>query len=271
MIRYDRFMLRLTREVRFGIDSEPAPSDGSNGHAGRPALAAFGSFLTLRVTVRGQPDPDSGYLLNIKQIDDEVRRRAIPVLGESVRSSVSVPPARALLDVAALLRNAWRPVQLHGLELHLSPYLSFGWTDSEPHMIRLSQKFEFSASHRLHNPALSAAENVELFGKCNNPHGHGHNYELQVTVVGEPDAKTGRVMALADLERIVDQQVIHLLDHKHLNVEVPQFKDRNPSVENIARVIYTQLASALNQAGSKLDKVTVWETPKTWAEYSGES
>jgi 6-pyruvoyltetrahydropterin/6-carboxytetrahydropterin synthase len=137
----------------------------------------------------------------------------------------------------------------------------------EPTMIRLSQRFEFSAAHRLHVPGLSDDANRAAFGKCNNPHGHGHNYEVQVTIAGTPDP-TGRLMPTAEFERVVAEHVIDRFDHKHLNVEVPEFADMNPSVENIAAVIYRLLAAPLRTKTVRLSSVTVWETPKTWCEVS---
>jgi 6-pyruvoyltetrahydropterin/6-carboxytetrahydropterin synthase len=130
-------------------------------------------------------------------------------------------------------------------------------------MTRLSQKFEFAASHRLHNPALSEQANRQTFGQCNNPHGHGHNYQLQVTLAGEP-SDSGLLVDVPAFEQIVKDAVIERFDHKNLNVEVPEFADLIPSVENIARVIYRLLKPRL----TNLAAVTVWETPKTWCEYS---
>ena len=137
-------------------------------------------------------------------------------------------------------------------------------------MTRLSQKFEFAASHRLHNPALSEEENRQTFGKCNNPHGHGHNYELQVTLAGTPAANTGLLVDVPAFEQAVARTVVDRFDHKNLNVEVPEFRDLIPSVENIARVIYRLLKPRLESGGTRLASVTVWETPKTWCEYSEE-
>ena len=137
-------------------------------------------------------------------------------------------------------------------------------------MVRLSQKFEFSATHRLHNPSLSDEENCETYGKCNNPHGHGHNYEVQVTLAGTPAEGTGLLVDVPTFERTVATTVIDRLDHKNLNVEVPEFRDLIPSVENIARVIYRLLKPKLEAGATRLASVTVWETPKTWCEYSEE-
>ena len=134
-------------------------------------------------------------------------------------------------------------------------------------MVRLSQTFEFCASHRLHSPALSDEENRRTFGKCNNPHGHGHNYQVQVTLAGTPD-KFGLVMEVPAFEKIVKEKVIDRFDHKHLNIECPEFANVIPSVENIAKTIYGILKPAFAQADARLASVTVWETQKTWCEYT---
>ncbi len=134
-------------------------------------------------------------------------------------------------------------------------------------MIRLSQKFEFSASHRLHSPELSDEANRECFGKCNNPNGHGHNYEVQVTLVGTTTGN-GILVNIPDFERIVASTVIDRFDHKHLNLEVPEFKNLNPTVENIAKVIFGLLKPELASPSTTLSSITVWETPKTWCEFS---
>ncbi len=126
-------------------------------------------------------------------------------------------------------------------------------------MIRLSQKFEFSASHRLHEASLSDEENRACFGKCNNPAGHGHNYEVQV-VVRRAESDLSR---LVDLERAV-KPVIDRFDHRHLNLEIAEFRSLNPTVENIAKIIFGLLKPQV----AHLAAVTVWETPKTWCEYT---
>ena len=131
-------------------------------------------------------------------------------------------------------------------------------------MYRLNHRFEFSAAHRLHNPALDDSENRRLFGKCNNSLGHGHNYEVQVTL----QADTGTFPPMSEFERLVDVQAIDRLDHKNLNLEVEAFLNINPSVEQIAKVIYDWLKAPLSLASASLASVTVWETPRTWCEYS---
>ena len=136
-------------------------------------------------------------------------------------------------------------------------------------MIQLSLKFEFSAAHRLHSPQLSETENQELFGRCNNPNGHGHNYELEVTLSGPPDA-TGRLFPVHQLQKIVNDTIIDRFDHKHLNLDLPDFHDAtglNPTVENIAAVIFQKLAPTI-PTPAKLTRIRLWETPKTVAEVS---
>ena len=104
-------------------------------------------------------------------------------------------------------------------------------------MVYLTRKIEFSASHLYHNPAFSAEENRRVFGKCNNPHGHGHNYVLEVTVAGEPDPATGMVLDLKELKEILQREVTDRMDHRFLNYEVPELAGQIPTCENIAAVI----------------------------------
>jgi 6-pyruvoyltetrahydropterin/6-carboxytetrahydropterin synthase len=263
-------MFRLTREVRFAVNGPDDPQWAqrpTNGYGGYPSLTAFGPYLTLRLTLAGPLDPVSGYLLNIKQIDQTVRDRAIPFIANAVAGDRLLPPAR-LVDRLYQMLAAWPPLSLEELSLHLSPYLAYSICASEQPMIRLSQKFEFSATHRLHNPAATEEENRRIFGKCNNPHGHGHNYEVQVTLTGDPHPN-GALIEIPRFERIVAATVIDRFDHRNLNVELPEFRELIPTVENIAMTIYRLLKPRIGETGqASLASVTVWETPKTWCEYS---
>ncbi len=111
-------------------------------------------------------------------------------------------------------------------------------------MVLLTRKIEFAASHLYHNPDFSPEENRRVFGKCNNPHGHGHNYTLEVTVAGEPDPVTGMVLDLKDLKEILEREVMQRMDHRFLNYEVPELAGQIPTCENIARVIWNLLDPA---------------------------
>jgi 6-pyruvoyltetrahydropterin/6-carboxytetrahydropterin synthase len=261
-------MFRLTREVRFAVNDQPDAqlrSAPANSYGGYPSLTGFGHYLTLAVTLEGELNPSSNYLRNIKEIDDVVRRKAIGLVSKLVQTRAVPAPTPALLFDA--LRDQWPGTLLCEIRLGLSPFLSLGCLRSELPMIRLSQKFEFAASHRLHNPSLSDEQNRATFGKCNNPHGHGHNYELQVTLKGNPN-DNGLLIDVPTFEKIVSDVVISRFDHKNLNIELPEFTNLIPSVENIARVIHQLLKPQLQRAGATLSSITVWETPKTWCEYS---
>ena len=131
----------------------------------------------------------------------------------------------------------------------------------------LTRTFDFSAAHRIHNPALSDARNAELYGKCNNPAGHGHNYHLEVTVKGTPDPETQYVMDIGTIKAVVEEHVMAVLDHTFLNADVPYFRERVPSAENIALFIWDALAPHLQPA--QLHKITLHETPKNRIEYYG--
>src|ERR1700675_943094 len=118
-------------------------------------------------------------------------------------------------------------------------------------MIRVTRKAEFSASHFYHNPNFSAEENRRIFGKCNNPHGHGHNYVLQVTVAGLPDS-SGHLIDIPQFERVVASTVVEPFDHRYLNLEIPEFSELIPTVENIAMVIFRMLKPKLEAMLVKL-------------------
>ncbi|MGH9454290.1 MAG: 6-carboxytetrahydropterin synthase [Terriglobia bacterium] len=135
-------------------------------------------------------------------------------------------------------------------------------------MIHLTRRVEFSASHYYHNPAFSAEENQRLFGKCNNPHGHGHNYTLEVTVEGEIDPGTGMVLDLKDLKELLENEVMDRMDHRFLNEEVPIFQTRIPTTENIAMVIWNLLAPKVSPG--RLQRVRLYETQDLYVDYYGE-
>ena len=131
-------------------------------------------------------------------------------------------------------------------------------------MIFLTRRSTFSASHYYWNNGWTAEENERVFGRCANRNGHGHNYTLEVTVAGEPDPVTGFVVDLKWLKDVIEREVLAAFDHRHLNLEVPEFAHLNPTVENIARIIFGLLKPVV----ANLVSITVWETPKTWCEFS---
>jgi 6-pyruvoyltetrahydropterin/6-carboxytetrahydropterin synthase len=135
-------------------------------------------------------------------------------------------------------------------------------------MVYVTRKAHFSAAHRLYNPTFSHEQNELIFDKCNNPHGHGHNYTLEVTVAGIPDALTGYVIDLKKLASIIDTYILDKVDHKHLNVDVPELRGIIPTAENIAIVFWQILEPHI--ANGKLHSVKVFESDNNFVEYRGE-
>src|SRR6185295_7037085 len=133
--------------------------------------------------------------------------------------------------------------------------------------VLLSKKIEFAAAHRYHNPKWDADRNRAVFGACNNEHGHGHNYLLEVTVTGEVDRQSGMVVNLYDLKKALEQ-VLEQFDHKNLNLDTPYFKDRIPTTENIALVLWSVLAEY--RAIGRLETVRVYENEDLFAEITAE-
>jgi 6-pyruvoyltetrahydropterin/6-carboxytetrahydropterin synthase len=136
-------------------------------------------------------------------------------------------------------------------------------------MIYLTRKCEFSASHYYHNPDWPDERNRQVFGKCANLNGHGHNYTLEVTVKGDVDPVTGFVVDLKELKDILNREVVDAMDHRHLNKEVPEFASKIPTTENIAIAIWQRLVEKLQVA--KLHRVRLYEMPDLFVDFYGEA
>jgi 6-pyruvoyltetrahydropterin/6-carboxytetrahydropterin synthase len=294
-------MVTLTRAVRLCINDAPPGAEAPaprphNTYAGAPAMRGLGRYYELVVSCTGHLDPDTGYFLNIKAIDDAARAEALPAIARACREAPWSHPGPVLTGLlpglAARLRgdSAGRVRRVEA-EWRLTPFYAVaasidlkedGSMPAHPGSVRITQHFDFAASHRLHNPRLSDEDNRALFGKCNNPSGHGHNYRVAPTVVVPAELTAGASpFTLDDLERLTDEAVIQRFDHKHLNIDEPELFDparggSMPSVENIAKVCYALLkprieavprGGAPGGVGVKLASVTVWETSKTSCTY----
>jgi 6-pyruvoyltetrahydropterin/6-carboxytetrahydropterin synthase len=135
-------------------------------------------------------------------------------------------------------------------------------------MILLTRRAEFSAAHYYWNDALSAEENERIFGKCANRNGHGHNYTLEVTVAGEIDPVTGFVVDLKLLKDILEREVVGVYDHRHLNLEIPEFRQTIPTTENIAIAVWRRLDGRIPNA--RLHRVRVYEMADLYADFYGQ-
>jgi len=133
--------------------------------------------------------------------------------------------------------------------------------------VTVTRRLTFNAAHRVHNPALSDSENDALFGKCNNPNWHGHNYVLEVSVTGPIDGRTGYVIDLGALKRLVQDEVIDKVDHRNMNVEVDFMRDLIPTTENIVVAFWRVLEPAVRPA--RLTGLKLWETENNYVEYHG--
>jgi len=271
-------MVHLSRTVRFCLNDAAPGGDASasasdprrhNGYAGWPAMRGLGRYYQLQVRCAGHADAQTGYFINIKEIDRAFACCALPYLQQLIQEHHTGDAA-----LGAIMRQLLERLQpalrssIVALRLELTPFYSLTLESGDMSTIVIRQQFDFAAAHRLHVPSLSDQENRDIFGKCNNPAGHGHNYRLEVAVRA-PLTAQGRILPVEALDTLVDDAVIQKLDHKHLNLDVPQFAGLNPSVENIAKVIYEMLLPRMGELSVKLEEVSVWETEKTVCTYRG--
>ncbi len=265
-------MLELSRTVRFCVNDPPtggASEDGrrDNTFAAWPAMRGLGRYYELDVTCRGDADPVTGYFINIKQIDRAVQEHGLGCFTEAIAEPGGVAMGGLMRRLLGAIGPALRDTVVRA-ELKLTPTYGIAIRSEDMEHVLIRQMYEFSAAHRLHVPSLSESENREVFGKCNNPAGHGHNYRLEV-VVRVPIDGVGRTAEAGALDALVNEHAVIKLDHKHLNSDVPQFAALNPSVENIVRVIWGMLDEPMNEAGWGLEELSVWETSKTVCTYRG--
>lgn len=258
-------MMQLSREIRFAL-VEDYDNKITNSWSAWPATNLVAPQLRLQCEIEGSVDKNTGYICNIKEIDDLLRSAVTKKIIPEFEPKTS---AESLIQkIFDYCQNNWKSeIRIVRQTLFLSPCLSYSIESSENQMIELTQQFEFSASHRLHCDDLSDEENREIFGKCNNPNGHGHNYVFEVTIRGSAEVPNGQLINLHRFESIVKENVVDVLDHKHLNEDVELFKTTNPSVENITKAIWEWLEGKFDRA--KLSQIKVYETPKTWAKYTG--
>lgn len=290
----------LHRTVRICVNN--ASGDGAdraaNSYAGAPAMIGAARYYEFTMGCAGEADPATGYLLSIKEIDDALRSpafmQALREACDSGREPAASVPGLARVAEEMLRQGAeglagageGARIDVRSFRWQLTPFYSVEaiMAYGQTRRVHLRQRFDFAASHRLHTAKLSDDENRRVFGKCNNPRGHGHNYKVEVCV----EVASGTVahngaaghLTLAEVERVVDAHVIQRFDHKHLNEDTQEFDESRggvmPSVENIAAVCYRLLEGPLGGKPSgaasaaeapRLVSVTVWETEKTSATY----
>ncbi len=273
----------MTRQRAFEASHRywvPSWSDEENLHRfGRTAgRYGHGHNYVAWATVEGPVDVQSGMFMNLVDLD-----AALAAITDRLDHRFLNEERQDLLrgrqpSTEVLATVVWEAMQerltayteagvaLYAIRLAETPELFAEVERGLLPMIRLTRAYTFSAAHRLARPDLTDEENRRVYGKCANPHGHGHDYRLEVSVAGEPDASTGMVVDLVELDRAIQEEILDPWDHRHLNAEVPPFDRVIPTSENVVRLAWERLSPRL---GDKLDKLALYETPRGWFEYRG--
>ena len=243
------------------------------------AERGHGHNYDVEVSVAGDVNPKTGMVVNIVDVDRVLKTQVVGTLdGKFLNFDVDYFGSHSP-TLENISQYCWDcieprlPVEaiLTSIRIWEMPTLwatrCRGGGDME---VSITRAYDFAASHKLHSNHLSDEENQALFGKCNNPNGHGHNYGVEVTIVGDPDERSGMLFSIEDLDRVVDEEVLQAFDHKHLNLDTPEFADVNPTSEMLTVVIWNKLAGRLPTTGSvRLSSVVVRETARNSFEYRG--
>jgi 6-pyruvoyltetrahydropterin/6-carboxytetrahydropterin synthase len=265
-------MVRLARQVRFSINPfRDQDADGANAYASRPAGEGLALFLELTIELVGPVASDTGFVVNVTDMDRIARQFAVPVFARGIRQPYRRGCPIGLDRIVQMLRQCaselagrFGAAEVDRLILNLNPYRKLTMDAKEPHVLHFSEKFEFAAMHKLWNDAFSDERNFEVFGKCAHPTGHGHNYVVDVSVsvaVDAADFETGR------FQQTVETELISLLDHKNLNADLDDFREAIPTVENLATFAWRRLVGKFDPA--RLHSVTIWESDRTYCTCTG--
>ncbi|MEB3287594.1 MAG: 6-carboxytetrahydropterin synthase [Vampirovibrionales bacterium] len=267
----------LENRQRFG------PTANRNGH---------GHNYELEVTVKGPVDSQTGMVMNLKDLKALLQEEVItPLDFKSLNHDVpyfsdKLPTLENLVQFiwprlekrVAQMGSEDAPLSLHHLTLYEADdlFVDFGAdmpdaTRGEPPvppLTTLTRKYDFCATHRLYNPSFSDEQNQTVFRECNNPNGHGHNYELEVSVSGVPDQETGMVIDLVALDMLVSKWILAKVDHKNMNLDVDFLSGIIPTAELMAEAFWKQLCPHIPEP-ARLYKIRLIETKKNYAEYYG--
>ena len=275
-------MHHLTRQVAFEASHYyriPELSEAENyalfGATANPN--SHGHNYVLEVTVKGDVAPEHGMVVNIANLDGLLKERVVAdydhkLINHQHPVFANNPDLQPTCENLAI--QIWRTIELHLKEATLrrvrlyEDSTAFADYYGEGKMVYHTKVYEFSASHRLHSLELGDAENQRIFGKCNNPHGHGHNYVLEVMIKGEVNPRTGLVTDLGFLDRIMEKQIYARFDFKHLNLDTPEFETMNPTSENFVKVLWDILEPHLKPVN--LYRLRLRETARSYFDYYGE-
>jgi 6-pyruvoyltetrahydropterin/6-carboxytetrahydropterin synthase len=265
-------MHKLCRYVRFSINPFlPSEEAGFNSFASRPAGDGLAVYLELGVELEGQINKATGLIVNVSDIDRKVQDCAVGVFAQKIKTKYNKAQHIGYNELTELLKIVWGKLanqfgesKLSKLSLKLCPFKTLWMEDKDCAMVYYSEKFEFAAAHKLWNEKFSEKQNIEVFGRCANPAGHGHNYIVEVTV----KYSAGQSFKTGDFEKVIDQKLIRAVDHKNLNSDLQEFQKITPTVENIAVFAWNKIVSQF-KTPVVLHCITVWETDKTYSSYYG--
>ncbi|MBV9470535.1 MAG: 6-carboxytetrahydropterin synthase [Abitibacteriaceae bacterium] len=247
----------------------PGWSEERNREAFGKLASPHGHDYVLDVFYGGGIDDDNGMIVNITELKPVIAQAVQQLAGRFLDCEVDYFSTRRP-TVENIVNFLWSQLPQHMGTGYLTRLClqetNRVWVNKTKDAMQVTRSYEFAAAHRLHAPQLSAEQNQELYDKCNNLYGHGHNYGLEVTVRGEPDTETGSIIPFAELDRIVEAEVFEHYDHKHLNEDCPEFTAIIPTSENLARVIFDRLQTRLQEAGYQLSKIGLHETQKNYFE-----
>ena len=265
-------MHTLSRQIRLSIDPfSTEQAMGYNSYASKPGAEGLSFYFSLWVDLESELNPDTGFVVNVSEIDNVVRQKVFPVFKRDISAAMENKHSLSLTELVDILKLCFKEIdgsfdeqQLVQLQLKLSPFQKISIQAEDAEMFTFSEKFEFSAMHQLWNERFEEKKNVELFGKCANPAGHGHNYILEVSIRQRADLEVGG--SVCGFEKVVEEQFLKLVDHKNLNVDVEGFEKQNPTVENLAYFAWEKLDGKFKNG--KLAKITVWENDRTFCSYT---
>jgi 6-pyruvoyltetrahydropterin/6-carboxytetrahydropterin synthase len=225
-----------------------------------------GHNYVLEVTVAGEVNPDTAMIVNIKDIDAVLKNRLMPQFAQKSINDEIPYFEKMAPSIENLLVYLWNeildsdlPPEATLTQIKLEEFPSF-YGEYDGMKTTITRTYEFAAAHRLHVPTLSDAKNIELFGKCNNAAGHGHNYLLEVTVSGKLDEVTGMICSINAVDEAVNREVVDRYDHKNFNCDLPEFEGTATTSEVIAQVIFQRLE---NTVPATLERIRLHETSRS--------
>jgi len=288
-------MHKLARQIRFAVDLFGISECGANSYCAKPTTNALGLYLALWVELESSVNPDTGFVVNVVDIDRVVRDNAVKIFDIFIKQKFAAKQEITFEHIAGLLSEVWQslenkfpPAKISNLAVELMPARKLAIRERNGNMLCFSEKFEFAASHTLWNKKFTDAENDAVFGKCANRTGHGHNYIIEVTVKkshsclapapvagvqsrdsnGAVENQENSSFNAGTFEKTVNEHFIQIVDHKNLNTDIPHFAKVNPTVENISEFAFNCLKGKFQNG--ILDSITIWESDRTFCTYVSE-